>query len=399
MSTARNYLAREIYRSTFVVLVALLGLFSFFTLVDQLNTVTDAFPVTSLLYLEVLAFPTRLYELLPIGLLVGAILALAGLAQRNELVILRVSGVSSIHLLRMLWLISMPIILLALLLSEILTPAAETRYSEANLMMRGRVEGGRLISGYWFKEPADNGGYRIINIGQLRASGEVADLSVYEFAPGAVLTSLKQAPRGTLADGKLILIDATENRLPADAINALSQADMPDRPLMEVTRTDRQVISSSLTPERLVARILIPERMSFLSLWDYTQYMQTNGLNADRQLVAIWRKLAYPFTLIVMLSIAAPIAYMQTRRGGVAAKIFVGILVGTVFFMVNQLSLNVGMLYQWNPVVTALLPNTIAFLLAIVTVLGMERRLGPREKTSRKSDNRNPKNNAGHRST
>ena len=381
-----------------MVLVALLGLFSFFTLVDQLNTVTDAFPVSSLLYLELLAFPTRLYELLPIGLLVGAILALAGLAQRNELVILRVSGVSSIHLLRMLWLISVPIIALALLLSEVLTPAAETRYSEANLMMRGRVEGGRLISGYWFKEPADNGGYRIINIGQLRASGEVADLSVYEFAPGAVLTSLTQAPRGTLADGKLILIDATENRLPADAINALSQADIPDQPLMEVRRTDRQAISSSLTPERLVARILIPERMSFLSLWDYTQYMRTNGLNADRQLVAIWRKLAYPFTLIVMLSIAAPIAYMQTRRGGVAAKIFVGILIGTVFFMVNQLSLNVGMLYQWNPVVTALLPNTIAFLLAIVTVLGMERRLGPREKTSRKPDSRTPKNNAGHRS-
>ena len=390
MSTARNYLAREIYRSTFVVLVALLGLFSFFTLVDQLDTVSEAFPVSALLYLEMLALPTRLYELLPIGLLVGAILALAGLAQRNELVILRVSGVSSIHLLRMLWLISVPIIFLALLLSEVLTPAAETRYSESNLLMRGRVEGGRLVSGYWFKEPTDKGGYRIINVGQLLSSGEVANLSIYEFAPGAVLTSLTQAPRGTLEDGKLTLIDPTENFLPADAINALSQAHKPDQQLMEVRQTDRKTINSSLTPKRLVARILVPERMSFLSLWDYTQYMRASGLNADRQLVAIWRKLSYPFTLIVMLSIAAPVAYMQTRRGGVAAKIFVGILIGTVFFMVNQLSLNVGMLYQWDPIVTALLPNTIAFTLAILTVLGMERRLGPRERKLRK-----PKKNAG----
>ena len=391
MSTARNYIAREIYRSTFVVLVALLGLFSFFTLVDQLDTVSDAFPVSALLYLEMLAFPTRLYELLPIGLLVGAILALAGLAQRNELVILRVSGVSSSRLLRMLWVISAPIIVLAILLSEVLTPLAETRYSEANLLMRGRVEGGRLVSGYWFKEPTSKGGYRIINIGQLLSSGEVANLSVYEFAPGAVLTSLTQAPRGTLEDGKLTLFDSTENRLPTDAISALSQAEAPETPLMEIRRIGHQTIGSSLTPERLVARILVPERMSFLSLWDYTQYMRANGLNADRQLVAIWRKLAYPFTLIVMLSIAAPIAYMQTRRGGVAAKIFVGILIGTVFFMVNQLSLNVGMLYDWDPVVTALLPNTIAFILAIVTVLSMERRLGPRERAIGK-----PKNIAGH---
>src|SRR5690606_18565876 len=117
MSTARNYLAREIYRSTLVVLVALIGLFSFFTLVEQLNAVSDTFPLSALLYLEMLALPSRLYELLPIGLLVGAILALAGLAQRNELVILRVSGVSASYLLRMLWLISAPIIVLAILLS------------------------------------------------------------------------------------------------------------------------------------------------------------------------------------------------------------------------------------------------------------------------------------------
>lgn len=36
---------------------------------------------------------------LPIALLIGAIIALAGLAQRNELVVMRVSGVSSRRLL------------------------------------------------------------------------------------------------------------------------------------------------------------------------------------------------------------------------------------------------------------------------------------------------------------
>ncbi|AWB35154.1 LPS export ABC transporter permease LptG [Orrella marina] len=385
MSTARNYLAREIYRSTFVVMIALLGLFSFFTLVDQLDAVNELFPVTSLLYLEMLALPTRLYELLPIGLLVGAILALAGLAQRNELVIFRVSGVSSAHLLRMLWVISIPVIILAVLLSEVITPASEVRYSEANLLMRGKVEGGRLASGYWFKEPRENGGYRIINVGELLASGEVANLTVYEFETGAVLTSLIQAPKGKFDDGGLIISDAVQNQLPPDAVDALSQASPPDAPLMQVSKLPEFRIATSLTPNRLVARILVPERMSLRSLIDYTQYMEENGLNVDRQRVAIWRKLAYPFTLIVMLSIAAPIAYMQTRRGGVAAKIFVGILIGTVFFMVNQLALNVGMLYQLDPVFTALFPNAVAFFLAIITVMNMERRLGPKEKRKKPS--------------
>ena len=94
MRTARRYLAREIYRSSFVVLVALLGLFTFFQLVDELDNVSDRFTMAALFYMQALAMPTRLYDLLPIGLLIGAILALAGLAQRNELTILRVSGVS-----------------------------------------------------------------------------------------------------------------------------------------------------------------------------------------------------------------------------------------------------------------------------------------------------------------
>ena len=107
MRTARRYLAREIYRSCAVVLMALLGLFTFFALVDDLDNVGDKFSMMALLYMQALAIPTRLYDLLPIGLLIGAILALAGLAQRNELVILRVSGVSGMRLLRMLWILSL----------------------------------------------------------------------------------------------------------------------------------------------------------------------------------------------------------------------------------------------------------------------------------------------------
>ena len=84
--------------------------------------------------------------------------------------------------------------------------------------------------------------------------------------------------------------------------------------------------------------------------------------------------MAYPFTLLVMLTIAAPISFMQTRRGGVGAKVFLGILLGTGFFMINQLALNVSLLFGWPPVVTALLPNIGAMILALTAVFMMENR-------------------------
>src|SRR3546814_4514374 len=85
--------------------------------------------------------------------------------------------------------------------------------------------------------------------------------------------------------------------------------------------------------------------------------LNNNHLQTERQVVALWRKMAYPFTLLVMITIAAPIGFMQTRRGGVGSKVFIGILLGVGFFMLNQLALNVGMLSKWAPWVTALVPN------------------------------------------
>jgi lipopolysaccharide export system permease protein len=374
MRTARRYLAREIYRSTSVVLIALLGLFTFFTLVDELDTVGDKFPLAALFYLQVLSIPTRLYDLLPVGVLIGAILALSSLAQRNELVILRVSGVSGFGLLRMLWTVSLPIIFGALILSEFLTPMAEIKSSETNLLMRGKVEGGRLASGHWFKEPTVNGGTRIINVGNLLASGNVANVRVYEFPDGLALSLIAQSETARFIDGKLVMQKVTENHIDPSIEKTLSDAKASTTPSVTVTHSAERSFDTSLSADRLVARILTPERMSLLALYDYIDYLTRNQIKADRQIVAIWRKLAYPFTLLVMLTIAAPISFMQTRRGGVGAKVFLGILLGTGFFMLNQLALNVSLLYNWSPVVTALLPNIGAMILALSAVFAMENR-------------------------
>ncbi|AHV94712.1 LPS export ABC transporter permease LptG [Bordetella holmesii] len=374
MRTARRYLAREIYRSCAVVLLALLGLFTFFALVDDLDNVGDKFSMLALLYMQALALPTRLYDLLPIGLLIGAILALAGLAQRNELVILRVSGVSGMRLMRMLWTITIPLMIGATLLSEYVTPIAEIKSGEADLTFRGKAGGGRLNSGYWFKEPTRDGGTRIINIKTLLADGQVRDVTLYELKPNLELESLSTAATGKFTGGDLVLTDVVQTRIDEKAAEALANAKPPATPPAQVNKQASLRLDTTLSPERLLARVLTPERMSAVTLLDYIDYLHHNQLQADRQIVALWRKFVYPFTLLVMITIAAPIAFMQTRRGGVGVKVFIGILMGVAFFMINQLSLNVGMLSRWPPWLTALGPNAAAMLLALGALVMMEYR-------------------------
>lgn len=378
MRTTRRYLAKEIYRSSSVVLVALLGLFTFFALIEELDKVGHRFTLLNLFYMQALALPTHLYDLLPIGVLIGAVLALAGLAQRNELVILRVSGVSGLKLLAMLWLVTIPWVVGAFILSEVITPAAELKANEVSLRLLGRAEGGRMSSGYWFKETDNQGGTRVINISQLGTNGSVSGITLYEFRAGQELVSMSQASSGRFGGGSLRLEDVTQTHIDGASIGALTNAQKPTEPLTRLEHLPERVLDTSLSPERLIARVLTPERMSILDLTDYISYLAENNLQTDRQVVALWRKVAYPFTLFVMMTIAAPIAFMQTRRGGVGSKVFIGILLGVGFFMANQLALNVGMLSHWAPWVTALVPNLGALILAFGALLLMENQHGVR---------------------
>lgn len=372
MRLARRYIASEVYRSSAVVLLALLGLFSFFNLIDELDKLSATLSLGSLLYLQLLNLPTQLYELLPIGLLIGSVLALAGLAQRNELVILRVSGVSGFQLLISLWIITLPLMLGAFVLSEYITPRAEIQASESSLRLLGKAGGNRLNSGYWFKENENPTQTRLINITHLRDTKNVELIHVYEFGANQHLKRYIQAESGEFQNNHLLLKNAQLSVINSNALEALTSDKALTEPIITLQHVDKLELQTNLSAERLLVRVLTPERMAVNDLIDYIDYLKLNQLETDRQTIALWRKIAYPFTLLVMITIAAPISFIQTRQGGVGSKIFIGILIGVGFFMANQLALNLGMLTNWPPWLTALLPSLLALITALSALLILE---------------------------
>ena len=381
MKTARRYIASEIYRSTIAVTLVLVGLFMFFDMIENLDNLNERFTFGSLLLLQLMQIPTRLYDLLPIALLIGAIIALAGLAQRNELVVLRVSGISSRRLLGMLWMGTIPIMVFALLLSEGVTPYAESKTGQLNLQLLGKSSGARMNSGYWFREPTDNGALRVINISRIGSEREVENIRIYNFDAEGKFKELIHAQRGLFQHQELQLTQAKLIRTDFDLETALMDPAAPLTPLSTQTMLDSYTISTSLTQARLLASELQPDRMSIMGLLDYIQYLEDNHLQSNRQVVALWRKGVYPFTLLVMITLAAPISFMQTRKGGAGLKVFGGILIGVVFFMINQLALNLGMLNNLPPWLTALAPNTIALVIASLALYLIERKNRPKRKT------------------
>lgn len=378
MKTARKLLSHEIYRTCSLVLVVLLGLFTFFETIEEFDKINEIYTVWVMLALQAFQLPTRLYDILPIGLLIGSVVALANLAQRNELVILRVSGLSSRKLLFMLWWIALPIIVLATLLSEVITPWADQKVSAINMAVLGK-KSNQLNSGYWFREPVSSNTYRVINLTNLKNDGEIENIIVFEYSSiDNQFKRLLSAETGTLENNELELTNVVQTVSLVDINKILNDEHDPVLKVSNSNKLEKIKLKTSLTQDRLLATELKPDRMSTLKLLDYIDYLKENQLEHNKHVVALWRKLSYPFALIVMITLATPLGFIQTRKGGVGAKIFIGILLGIVFFMVNQLSLNMGMLSKLPAWITATLPNIIAMILAIYALYMIERKPKPK---------------------
>jgi lipopolysaccharide export system permease protein len=117
-----------------------------------------------------------------------------------------------------------------------------------------------------------------------------------------------------------------------------------------------------------------PEKMSAWNLYSFINHLETNKQKTTRYDVALWAKMIYPIACMVMVVLALPFGFLQQRAGGASTKIFIGVLLGVVYQIMNRIFIHLGVLNDWPPLLSAITP-TILFLIAGLSMLyAIERR-------------------------
>src|SRR5262249_37530976 len=130
---------------------------------------------------------------------------------------------------------------------------------------------------------------------------------------------------------------------------------------------------SAVSPDLLNVLIVVPERMSVWELHRYIQHLSENRQKTERYEIALWKKLLYPFANLVMMGLALPFAYMHARSGMVGIKVFLGILLGIFFHMLNSLFSHIGLLHNWPPIAAAVVPSLLFLATAVLMMVWIER--------------------------
>src|SRR5690606_26641272 len=93
MRTLRRYLAAEILAATGLVILALLMLFAFFDLVEEMKDLgRGGYRLPHIALHVLLSLPAHVYEVFPIAALIGTLFAMAQLVASTEYTVIRASG-------------------------------------------------------------------------------------------------------------------------------------------------------------------------------------------------------------------------------------------------------------------------------------------------------------------
>jgi lipopolysaccharide export system permease protein len=369
-----RYLAKQIYLSFLFILFALMSLFIFFDFIAEISDTSASYTLLWAFLTVLLRVPSRLVEIMPIAGLIGGIYVMASLAAQSEYTILRVAGLDTRKALATLMKIAFPIALLILLMSEVVGPFTEGL--SKNVRLAAVNQGKEVLefrSGAWIKDKlrGNDGkgvikdGIRYINVGSLEKNETIKGFRMYEFdANHRLLLSRTAETVKFIGDGQWQLNKVTETRF-----TEIVGGDRLDPSFStQIKKSDQLEIETDVSPQLLGSLLIRPDRLSIIDLFGYINHLRDNKQDYRRYAISFWKKVVYPFTILVMLALALPFAYLQTRSGGIGYKVFGGIMLGISFQLFNSLFSHAGLLGEWPAFLSASLPALLYFILAVLGI-------------------------------
>ncbi len=352
MKTLRKLLYFEVLAAVALVIFAFSALFLFFDLTDELNAIennkTLGYTVGKALTYVALMIPNHLYELMPIAVLIGTIFVMARLAQSSEFTILRTSGLGPWQALRALMLLGMGFVTLTFALGDYLAPLADKTAQAIKAQALGQISLGR--SGAWIKDKQAYSSFSV-NVGALEGATGMKGIRIFELDNKGHIVSVMQASAGEFGPGQSWSLQEVTRTEFMNMATPQAQAN--------TTRHAQLSWINHISAEMVASALLRPERMGTLELFQYVSHLNANGQSAQKYEIQFWKKVFYPLSCLVMVMLALPFAYLHFRSSGTTPMVFVGVMAGISFVLLNNLVGDLGYLQGWQAWFTAALPGLI----------------------------------------
>lgn len=302
----------------------------------------------TVLVLQGIKTPSTIPAMLPFSVLFGALYSFHSLRSQNEVVIARTSGLSLIKFMIPPIVFALVYGIFAWVVIDPVSSATSQRYD----IMEKRIFGNRgrnltvSTEGIWFRDQT-GATSTIINGDAIETdTAEVINPVMYVFDENNRVINRYYPEKMTLKDQYWqieggIIIGATGRATP-----------------LKIAQID-----TSLTRRDLNNSNKRPETLSLMSLWQYIAVLERTGLPTLGHEAYFYSKLALPLVLIGMTMIAGRFSLTLTGRRKVTHVIVFAIIIGVLFYFLNDLLYVMGASGRLPPVISGLAPGLIMTML------------------------------------
>ncbi len=351
MGVLTRYIVMEIVKGSAIALVLLLTLYNLFTFSDQLKDLgKGSYGLKQVLIYLTLTSPRIMYELMPSSALLGSLFVVGAMANNREVVAMRAIGLSTFWIIRTIMLAGLVLVSMAVLIGEYVAPPCERA---AQVLRNTALNEGVVMRsqyGMWLRE-----GNRFINVRKLLDDGSLADVRIYEIDDQHKLREMTHADHAQfMSDHQWRLDGVKQSEINYQKIVATTQANEPWK--------------SSIDADLLKVAVVDSDNLSIYDLYMYINFLKQNNQKTQNYELAFWSRLINPLVTFVMLMVSAPFVIGIGRGTSTGARILIGVIIGMTFNIFDRIAGHVGLVYDMNPMLMAILPSALVFCGAVYAV-------------------------------
>lgn len=347
MLTADKYIMRRQVAGILGALFVIAGFDFVADFIGEADKVNAEYTLAHAFVFSLLSVPQRAGDLAPAAVLIGTVMSLGALSANFEWTAMRAGGYSKYALMRPAMLVGVLVGVLVAVNGEWVAPYA----SRAAETMKERVESEpsdttQLQAGdrVWLR---DRG--RFITAVSSDGERRFRDAVIFEFHDGG-LREVVRAEEMLVGDGTMTLSEVRRGEF------------MPDDMSFEAVARLETPLSSWALEVRSESD---PAGMTASELLDYVRFLRANRLSDETYELALWTRLGHPLSAVVLLLLAIPYVFAPPRRTGTAQRLFVGIMLGLVCFILNRALSSFALIQSWPAWVAAFLPLAVLALIGV----------------------------------
>jgi len=343
MTILQRYIAQTILVSTALVLLILLGLYTFMDFITELDDLGKGqYQIGDIASYMALSMPKRIYELLPIAALLGSVLGLGNLASQSELVVMRAAGMSVAQINKAVMIVAVSLMVVAVFIGEVLRPPAEQRAREIQSVAQSGEVGAESDHGFWSRD-----GSHFNHIDRILPDGRFAGISIYEFDAENRLRIITESETAEYEDedDSWLLSNVVQSTL--------------DEQGVQIRSIEHARWKSQLNPGMVNIVVVPPEFLPVWSLIQYVSFLKQNHQAVEKYQMAFWMKIMMPISSAVMVFLAVPFIFGPLRSSPMGGRILAGTLVGIGFHLFNQSFQHLGLVFGVLPWLAAVFPTAV----------------------------------------